>query len=200
MMLKNKKFLMLASAAIIALPVTVVHATTTNMDATATFLTAITLTPTTMDFGGISYTTAVAGDTASLGTDSTIGYAGTWAAGGGTPAAGTVQVTAGTDGQTVEVSCDTTAQMGDGGGNTIDVVSLEVVSETAGPGAFGTGIACAGIGTPSTTMVLDVSGGTADMFYFGGQIDGSTASVGFAGGAFSTATGGNDIQVDVVYQ
>lgn len=199
MMLRNKKLMMLATAAIIALPVGVVSAATTNINATASFISAITLSGTNMNFGTITYAAAPGGgDTVSLGTNSAAIYAGTFTAGGGTPAAGDVTVTAGTNGQTLEVRCDTSAVMTRTGGGSINVTNIEVRTEAA-TGAFGTGSACAGIGgAAATTMVLNI--GTLDSFKFGGRIDGSTA-VAFVAGSYSTANaGGNDIEVAVVYQ
>ena len=200
---KNKKLLMLASAAVIALPVSVVSAASTNIDAVAVFLNAITLTPVNdMDFAVVEFSAAPAGgDTASLGTDGSIAYAGNFT-GGGTGTAGQVNVATGSDGYVVEVFCDTTATMTEAGGQSIDVVGIEVMEEGGVLGAFGTANACNGIaGLAATTMTLDVSGGTADDFYFGGQVDGATASVGFVPGSYSTANaGGDDVAIDVFYQ
>jgi len=198
MNMKKKLAILAVSAAIIPSAVT---AATTSIEATATFLAAITLgNEVDMDFGNVEYSAAPAGgDTASLGTDGNLAFAGNFS-GAATGTVGSVDVTGGNDGSTLEVSCDTTATLSDGAGSTINVVSLEVVSETTGAQAFGAGSACAGVGTASTTMVLDIGGGTADQFLFGGQLDGATAA-GFAGGAHSTASaGGDSIDIEVVYQ
>ena len=192
----NKKFLALASVAAVALPVTVWAATTT-IEATANFQTAITLgNEVNMDFSNVEFSAAPAGgDTASLGTDGAIAYAGNFGgAGTGTP--GEVEITAGDVGATVEIFCDVGAIMAEAGGGTIDVVSVGV---SMAPAAFGALSACNGTGgAAATTHVL--AGGGADVILLGGQIDGGTA-VGFVAGAYSTATaGGDDIQVDVFYQ
>lgn len=197
--IKNKRIAILAGAAAIALPVTMATAASTNVDATALFRAAISLTPTAMDFSNVDYSAApaVAGDNVQLGTDSSAAYNGVFSAGtGATPAAGTVAVTTGSAGLAVDVSCDATATMGDGGGNTIGVTSIEVI-DADNATAYGGGNACAGIGV--TAMSYTLGSGT-DTFNFGGQIDGSTVGGVFSGGAYSTATGGDDIQVDVVYQ
>lgn len=199
MMLRNKKLMMLATAAVIALPVGVVSAATTNINATASFISAITLSGTNMNFGTVSYAAAPgAGDTVSLGTNNAATFAGTFTSGGGTPTAGDVTVTAGSNGLTLEVRCDATATMTRTGGGQIGITGIEVRTEAA-TGAYGTGSACNGIaGAAATTMVLNI--GTLDSFKFGGRIDGSTA-VAFVAGSYSTANaGGNDIEVAVVYQ
>lgn len=196
----SNKFLALATAAAIAVP-SVVIAATTNIDATANFLAAITLgNEVDMDFDVIEFAAApAAGDNADLGTDGSIAYAANFS-GPGTGTAGSVDVTAGTDGNTVEVFCDTTATMTDGAGASIDVVSIEAAAEGA-EAAFGAASACNGIaGAAATTMVLDIGTGTADRFSFGGRIDGATAAA-FVAGAYSTANvGGDDIQINVFYQ
>ncbi|MDD9900570.1 MAG: hypothetical protein OXT65_06290 [Alphaproteobacteria bacterium] len=198
----DKKFLMLATAAVVAFPVTVVTAATTNIDATANFRAAITLSGTAMDFDEIEYSAvpAAPADTVDLGTDASIAYNGVFSAGtGATPVAGDVTVTAGANGATLEVRCDATATMENASGNAIDVIAIEVAAENA-TGAFGTTNACNGIGgAAATTLVLNL--GTLDSFKFGGQIDGDSQAGGTFGGAYSTATGGgDDIAVAVTYQ
>lgn len=197
--LKNKKILYLSAVAAIALPVSMATAASTNVDATAFFRAAITLTPTAMNFSNIDYSAAptVAGDNVQLGTNSSISYNGVFSAGASpSPAAGTVAVATGTAGLIVDVSCDATAAMDDGSGNEITVNNIEVI-DIDNAAAYGGGNACAGTGTVSQSYTL---GSGTDTFAFGGQIDGSTVSGTFSGGAYSTATGGDDIQVDVVYQ
>lgn len=199
MTLKGKKFLMLATAMIVGAPLSYAIAASTNMDATANFRTAITLTPTNMDFSDIDVTAAPgAGDTYAMGTNNAIIAAGVFStSGGASPAAGTVVVNTGDVGATVEVRCDASATMADAGGATIGVAGIEV-TDSAATAAYGAGNACNGVGgAAATTLVLD---GT-DSFSFGGQIDGSTQAGVWAGGAYSTGNaGGDDIQVDVIYQ
>lgn len=149
-----------------------------------------------MDFATIEFSAAPgAGDTASLGTNGAIGYAGNFA-GVGTGTAGEVEITTGTVGETVEIFCDAGATLTDGAGASIDVVGVEVAFAA---GAFGTGSGCNGVGgAAATTRVL--AGGGADVILLGGQLDGTTAAA-FVAAAYSTANaGGNNIQIDVFYQ
>lgn len=196
MFIKNRKLLMLASAIAVALPVTVVSAATTNIDATAVFRAALALSgEVDMDFSDVDFVAPVAGGTVGLGTNGAIVYDGAVFSGAGTGTAGSVSIT-GTTGLTVDVECEVDATMGDGGGETIDVVSIEV-DRLADVGASGTGTACAGIGSAAISFAL---AGGANVIRLGGVIDGDTASVGFGAGTYSTATGGDDIQIDVIYQ
>ncbi len=196
-MLKSKRILLLSGALAVVLPLSAIAATT-NIDATATFLGAITLgNEVDMDFDTIEFSAAPAGgDTASLGTNGNITYAGNFS-GAGTGIAGEVEVTAGTVGQTVEIFCDATATLAEAGGGTIDAVGIEV--DFGAGSAYGSGSGCNGVaGAAADTLVL--AGGGADVILLGGQIDGGTAA-GFVAGVYSTATaGGDDIQVDVFYQ
>lgn len=198
---KRKLVAALMVATAMAFPIGVVHATTENIDATATFLAAITLTGSNLVFSKVIYSAAptVAGDFVRVGTNGAATYGGVFSAGpGAATAAGDVTLTAGTDGETIEVRCDTTATMTDGAGASIDVTGIEAAAENA-TAAYGGASACNGTGgAAATTLVLNL--GTLDGFKFGGQVDGSTAAA-WAGGSFSTANaGGDDIQVDVVYQ
>ncbi|MEC9291580.1 MAG: hypothetical protein VX730_04180 [Pseudomonadota bacterium] len=194
------KKILLASAAAVSIAGGA-YAATTNIDALATFVAAVTLgNEVDMDFSSVAFSAAptVAGDNVQLGTDGSIAYNGVFSVGiSATPAAGEVEITAGSVGAVVDIECDTTATMGDGGGESINVINIEVATT---PGAFGTGTACAGIGTPIAGGGYTLLGGGADVLYFGGQIDGASASGGFGAGTYSSATGGDDIQVDVNYQ
>lgn len=198
MFMKNKKLMMLASAAIIAIPVSMASADTTQINAVAVFLNAITLNgEVDMDFGIVEFAAAPAGgDNADLGTDGSIAYAGNFS-GTGTGTAGSVTVATGSNGYTVEVFCDTTATMTDGAGASIDVVGIEVVEESLN-GPYGGGNACQGPGTAATSLVLNT--GVVDTFKFGGRIDGATAAA-FVAGSYSTGNaGGDDVNIDVFYQ
>lgn len=195
----TQKMTFMLAIGIAALPAAV-YAASTNIDATANFRGAITLgNEVDMDFGDIDYTGVPgAGDTVGIGTDGNLTQGGNFSA-GATGTAGSVDVTAGADGITVEIFCDATATMAESGGGTIDVVNIEVATE-GNEAAVGGANACQGMGSAATTMVLDVSGGTADQVKLGGTIDGSTAS-GFVAGSYSTASsGGDDIQIDIAYQ
>ncbi|MDD9900062.1 MAG: hypothetical protein OXT65_03700 [Alphaproteobacteria bacterium] len=173
---------------------------TTNIDATSNLTAGVTLgNEQNIDFGDIDFSAAPgAGDTAAIGTDGNLVFAGNFT-GGATGNVGRVDITAGNNGTTVEVFCETAATLSDGAGSTIDIASLEVVPEGS-EAAFGAGNACNGLGgAAASSFVLNV--GTLDTFVFGGQLDGNTA-VGFGGGAlYSTGNaGGDDIQVNVFYQ
>lgn len=193
MTFKNRKFLMLASAAAVVLPVTVVHAVSTNIDATAVFLNAITLTPTNMDFGTIEFSAApgAPADVVTLATDGTLTGGGVFSPTAGTGTPGLVTITA-TDTYTLEIECDATATLSNGAGADIQLDNINFVDTLGGAGT------CAGInGTADDTMVFN--GVTNNTLTFGGRLDGSTVTA-FVAGSYSTATGGDDIQVQVVYQ
>jgi hypothetical protein len=202
MTLRNKKLLLLATAMIVTLPFASAFAGQANLDSHVHFRAAIVLSQTQqMEYGNVEYSAAPAGgDTVDLGTDGNIAYNGNFSAGSaaGAHLAGTVTVTAGQVGDTVEIRCDATAHMTEAGGESIDVVAMEV--DTSGPGvAFGAGSPCAGSGAAGAATTLVLAGG--DVLRFGGQIDGATASGAFNGGDFSTTNGGGvPAVVDVIYQ
>ncbi|MEZ0224938.1 MAG: hypothetical protein ACAH83_10315 [Alphaproteobacteria bacterium] len=195
--LKNKKILIIAAVAAMVLPGGVLYATTTNVGATATFLSAITLTPTNMQFGKITFGATPGGsDTVALTTASAISYNGTFASGGSsTVAAGDVAIT-GTAGNVLNVSCATSGVLAQASGaGRITVNTIKIANESA---AAGGGNACAGTGT--TVLSFTLTATTDDQLKLGGVIDGST-QVSFGSGAYSTSnSGGSSVQVDVVYQ
>lgn len=197
---KNNKLLALAATAAIIVPISTASAVTENIDAVASFLTAITLANVVdMDFGTVEFSGAptVLADQANLGTDGSMTYGGVFS-GSPTGTAGSVDITSGTNTSTVDVFCDATATMARVGGGFIGLTSIEAAAENA-TGAFGAAGACNGVGGAlATSLVLDV--GVLDTFVFGGRIDGSTA-VAFVAGDYSTAfAGGDDIEVRVFYQ
>ncbi len=194
----NKKIILALSAAAIAFPIGIGMAVTTNVNATATFLAALILTPSNMQFGKIIYSAdpSVAGDFVKIGTNGAELFGGVFSSSGGTVTAGDVAIT-GTYGYQIDVQCDATAIMSNGAGKVINITAIEVKKESTA-GAFGTGTACAGIG--STVLSWNLTSGTDDQLKVGGQITGVGASSPFAGGAYSTASaGGNDIQINIVY-
>ena len=171
----------------------------TTIESTATFSDGVQIgNEADIDFNNVEFAAAPGiGDTVSLGTNGAIAYAGTFGGiGTGTP--GNVDVTVAVNGLTVEVFCDQTAILSNGGGASIDVIGIEAAAENA-TGAYSTGGACNGVaGAAATSLVLTL--GVLDSFKFGGQLDGTTAA-GFVGGSYSTGfAGGNDLQVDVFYQ
>lgn len=195
--MKSGKHTVLLAAALAVFPVAPCFALTTSLDALASFLTVLVLTPSAMQFGTVSYSAAptVAGDHVRLGTNSSATYGGVFTAGGGITAAGDVLI-AGTYGSVIDVSCEATATMTNGTGASIDITDIEVARESA-TAAFGGGVACGGIGSNVLSWTLTLT--TDDNLKVGGQINGSTA-VAWAGGSFSTANaGGSDIQIDIVY-
>ena len=187
----------MASVAAISSAPIIARAATTSIDVTAQFLNAITLAnEVNMDFATVEFSAAPAGgDTATLGTNGTITYAGNFS-GAGTGTAGEVEITGGTVGQTVEIFCDVSATLARTGGGTINADDIRVSFTAGAPGA---GSACNGVaGAAATTRVL--AGGGADVILFGGRLNGATAASFVAGSYSSANAGGNDIQVDVFYQ
>ena len=192
----NKKILGMAAVAV-ALPMTVMAATT-NLDVTTNFLQAITLgNEVNMDFGDIEYTTTTltAADIVTLSPDNSMVAAGAFSS-AATGTAGSVDVLTGQNGETLDVFCDATATMTDGASGSIDVTNIVVAAEDN----LAVTSACNGVGgaaTAAMSFVLNV--GTLDTIAVGGTIDGATAAS-FAGGAYSTASaGGDNIQIDIVY-
>ena len=191
-----RKFLLLCAAAAIFVPASLVTATSTNIQAKARFLAAIQLTPSDMQFGNVTFGAAPgAGDTATLSTDGSISYVGTFTGGGGTVAAGNVAISA-TPGQTMDVSCNATGVLAqDAGPGRITINDVRVANESA---AAGGGSTCAGIGTVVLSFTLASS--SDDQIKVGGRIDGAT-QVAFAAGDYATTNaGGSNILVDVIYQ
>ena len=177
-------------------------ADTTDLHANADFTSGVTLGNEqdfvfgTVDFSG----SPGAGDTVSLGTDGSINYAGGNFGGLGTGTPGRVDVTAGTNGQIVEVFCDTSATLTNStGASSIDAVNIKVAPENATGSYSGSGQPCNGTsGAAANSFTLNL--GTLDTFVFGAQLDGGTAT-GLAGANYSTSNpGGDSVQVDVFYQ
>lgn len=187
----------LAVTALIAGGATVAYAATVQVDANANFLAALTLVKNTdMEFNTIETAAAPAGgDTAVLGTDANIVYAGNFS-GAGTGTEGNIDITTGTDGATLDIFCETSGTLTDGAGSSIDVNAVEIVMETGVAGGAGT--ACAGLATAALSPVLDLA--TNNTILMGGTIDGATAAA-FANAPHSTTlAGGDPIQLDVQYQ
>lgn len=187
----------LAVTALIAGGATAAYAATVQVDANANFLAALTLVKNTdMEFNTIETAAAPAGgDTAVLGTDANIVYAGNFS-GAGTGTEGNIDITTGTDGATLDIFCETSGTLTDGAGSSIDVNAVEIVMETGVAGGAGT--PCAGLATAALSPVLDLA--TNNTILMGGTIDGATAT-GFVNAPHSTTlTGGDPVQLDVQYQ
>ncbi|MBV1928200.1 MAG: hypothetical protein KUG81_01645, partial [Gammaproteobacteria bacterium] len=81
---KNNKLFALAATVAVILPISTASAVTLNIDAVASFLTAITLAnPVNMDFGTVEFSGAptIAADQVNLGTDGTVTYGGVFSGG-----------------------------------------------------------------------------------------------------------------------
>jgi hypothetical protein len=199
MKLQNKNFLLSLFAALLVLPAGGVYAVNTNLTAVGIFLQAITLTPTSMNFGQNTYASepALGGagawvkvDTAGTRTvDGTV-----FVAAGGTVAAGDVAIT-GTFGTSIDVSCATSGVMTNAGGKVLNISAIKVAKESA---AAGGGVACNGSGT--TVLTFNLTSGTDDQVKIGATVTGTGATNPLVGGSFSTANGGGTpIVVTVVY-
>ena len=195
---KHKKLtLALAAVGVVALPLSV-NAASTTLQATATFLTAITLNATDMNFGNAELSgNAGSGDTIVMDTTGARTCNGNFSCtGNGT--AGDVQITAGSDGNTVQVYCSANATLSDGT-NTIQVNTITVNDELNGGVGTCDGLSGSG-GSVQSSMVLNTSG-SADQFKFGGTIDGGVVSGTVGAGTYNTSnSGGSAITVEVFYQ
>lgn len=199
--MEKKAFPALALLAILALPAAA-GAQSANVPSNANFTAGVTLgNEQDFDFGTINFSGAPgAGDTVSLGTDGSQVFGGGNFSGSATGTPGRVDVTAGNNGQVVEVFCDQSATLSNAGGtSSIDVVNIKVAPENATGSYAAAGQPCNGVaGAPAHSFTLDL--GVLDTFVFGGQIDAATVS-GTLGGDYSTQNpGGDDIQVNVFYQ
>lgn len=152
-----------------------------------------------MDFGDVDTQGAVGSGTyVDLGTNGARSFAGNFN-GTGAGVAGEVTVAGASNGEVLEVYCDSTATLArSGGGGTIGLTGIEAVVEGS-TGAYGVGGACNGIaGAAATTFTYQLT--TRDQVYFGARLDGATAS-GSINGSFSTANaGGNNIDVTIIRQ
>jgi hypothetical protein len=186
------KIALVAAAALLSVPVSVMAASTT-VSGSAKFLGAIALTPTAMAFGNITYAAAPGGsDTVVLKTDGTLTYAGTFANGGGTKAAGNVHAV-GASGNVVSIYCDASTTLGNGAGVTIGLDQVKVATSAD---VATNGVACAGLGTPAYNNVTLTA---ADDFKIGARINGGAVTGTWASGTYTTAQGAGDINVVVLY-
>ena len=177
---------------------------TATADLSVLFAGLLSITSTTnVDFARIVYEGGALGsaDHVDLGTDGTAAYAGKFIAGpGGTMTAGQVTINNAQNGVTVEVYCDATGTMTTAdGASSITVTGIKAATESGTGSYAAAGSLCNGsAGAPALTMVYAT--GTADQFFFGGKLDGSTASS-FSGGSYSsTNPGGTSMTVVVLNQ
>jgi len=175
---------------------------TTNGDASISFAANIGITSTTnMNFGQSSFSGVPgAGDRVDLGTNSTVVAAGNFSLEGGTLTAGQVTMNNVQNGVTLQVQCDNTAHLTSAdGARSIDVTGIKAAKETAIGTYAAAGSACNGSGgAVATTLVY--TAGSEDQFFFGGRLDGATASGITTEVYSSTNPGGTSVVVVVLAQ
>lgn len=150
-----------------------------------------------IQFGTIGTTGGVPGpgDTITISSDGTLTTTGIFS-GPATATPGSVDVTAGSDGQVLEVSCTTFANMTNGAGAQILLGIRAAAEDSTGP--YSGDSPCQGLGTPATTFTLNT--GVLDTVYFSASGSGATM-VNFTEDSFSTGNaGGTDITIDISYQ
>lgn len=187
----STKLLMLASAAIVAIPLATAVAGPATVPVTATFRQAISLATTSdLAFGKIDYVSATVtgSDKVVLAPDGTATPSGNFSLATGLPrTAGNVNVLTATTGLAASVYCSTSATLSDGSSHTITVNSIKFATNG------GSATSCAGLGTGAGSFTL--SGGGADNVTVGGTLDGGTAS----GGTIFPAAYTGSLQLDVIY-
>ncbi len=135
-----------------------------------------------MSFGSMEYTNPIMGDL-TLGSDGGLTYPPSLN-GNGVGTAGQVRI-GGTPGDTVSIACDTNATLTHtaSGGLTLGPIVLSV----GGGAAYGAGLPCSGLGTPTTTHVISAS--TNDnVVYIGARLQTNGASL--SSGMYDTMNGG----------
>lgn len=196
----NKKLSYLAVLACAALPFAAVQsANATDQDVQASIQTraAISLTLNTdMDFGIVDYVPVHSGNIL-LGTDASVTLSGATGltVSGGTPTAGSVDVS-GDATSVVDISCETGGSLTDGGANTLTLSATEVAVDTGA--AAGAGLACAGLGTASTTV--DLSSNATPTILMGGTIDTTADAIDTSATYDTAAVGGDPVTLRVTYQ
>jgi hypothetical protein len=203
--LKRNGLVILGVAALAAaVPLTASMSASTTMNATADFLSAIALTnANNIAFSEVAFSAQpAAGSTVVLTTAGGATYTGVFSAGpSAAPAAGTVNIGGGSNGNVVTVSCGNgaataVATMTDPAGTDSIQVDTFTVKDIGGTGA-GSG-KCTGTGTTAWTYTL--AAGDLQL-KFGATIEGSTATASFPGGVYSTLNpNGKTITVNVAYQ
>jgi hypothetical protein len=191
----HRKQILLAVLCAFIIPASEAIAARTTIDATANFLAAMVLgNERSMDFGNIEFSRVPgSGDSVLLATNGSVSYEGSVFSGRGNGNAGSVEITAGAAGRTVEVHCDANATLSNGNGGEIVITDIEISTT---PGAFGAGIACNGVNTQASFELR----GQNDVVLVGGRLDGSSV-MDFTSGSYSTANdGGSSITIDILYQ
>ena len=193
----SKKFLLAAVAIAGLFTGGAVYASTTQVQATANFVSNITLTPSDIQFGNVSFNgTPGAGDKVTVSTSNAATYSGVFqSVGVGGVAAGDIAI-AGTFGNTLDISCAVSGTLAQASGaGRINVTTVKVANQSS---ASGGGVLCSGTGTVVLSFPLTAT--TDDHLKLGGILDGGS-QVSFGAGTYSTLnSGGTPIQVDVAYQ
>lgn len=150
-----------------------------------------------MNFGNISYD-AVHSGSIYLGTDGNVSLVNTnglYLESNAPTNAGAVVVTGGTS-SIIEVSCQRSGTMTDGGGNSLRVVRAEVALNTGVPARSGT--RC--LGKRNVIMTIDTSVTPVPMILMGGRINTNNDAI---DGDLSYSTlnsGGSPVELRIVYQ
>ena len=180
-----------AFTAVTAAIVTDVTAITQDVEVLANFREAIIVNSTVdLDFSDVDLdATPGAGDVLTVGTDgayaAAVGFAGA-----GTPVAGNINFDSGT-GLNIDVTCNATATLTDGGANSIQAVA-------AGWDFNATSTAATYANACDGAADTVVSTGTDDI-NIGAQLDGSTITGTLAGAFSSASAGGTALTFDIVY-
>jgi hypothetical protein len=193
-----KTITMCAAVGLVALPL-IAKAADTEIEAAVTFLTTITLgNEQDMDFGTVEFSAQPTGasDFVTLGTDGSRNCESAFScpATNGTP--GSVEITAGSNGQVVQVQCSASALLASNDGSVTIGIDAIQVDDLDNAGAFSTGN-CSGIG--NSAMTYELGSGT-DTLVFGGRISGAFLTGTLTDGVYSTENpNGENIQIEVIY-
>lgn len=198
--MKTAKKLLLTTTMALALgsSISTANATELEINATAQGRAAIELTEAAiMSFGTIDYLAANSG-TVTLGTNDVVA-GGTGVTFDTTPLApGAGEITVSGDGASdVDIACDATATMGDGAGNTLNIVDIEVIAGADNTIGVATGAAEACVDSTTTSETMDLA--TDDTILVGASLD-LTAAPLDTDGVYATGTGGTTITLAVTYQ
>jgi hypothetical protein len=180
---------------------TVASGITATTDVIIDFLTSLGISSTTnMNFGKSAFTgTPGAGDYIALGTNNTAVAAGNFSLQGGTLTSGQVTISNAENPVVIQVQCDNSIHLTNAANTHSINVTGVVVAKEGSTGTYAAGNACNGSGGAVATT-LTYTSGTQDQFFFGGKLDGSTAS-GLANETYSsTNPGGTSMTVVVLYQ
>ena len=194
----NKKLLSLGLVAgLLVGTAQVATAADIDVDASIQTQAALSLTKNTdMDFGLVEFDAAHSGEI-QLGTNGTVTLTGASGLTLGTAAttAGDVDVS-GDAASVIEISCDAGGTLTDGGSNTLTLSDVEIAIDTGA--AAGSGTACAGLTTVSTTV--DLSSTATPKILMGGTLDVGADAIDGTFTYDTAAAGGDPVTLRVVYQ